>query len=50
MLIYPLNALPWTIGGVLMAKVSFKRIINFLNLPEVRKKNYIELDSNLFQN
>ena len=37
-LIFPLNALPWTIGGMLTGRVSFKRLMEFFSTPEVSKR------------
>jgi ATP-binding cassette subfamily C (CFTR/MRP) protein 10 len=37
LLIHPLNALPWTIGGLMTSDVSFKRIDQFLKLPAYRE-------------
>lgn len=40
MLIFPLNALPWTIGGMLTGRVSFRRLMGFFSIPEIpRDKN-----------
>ncbi|KAL4472151.1 hypothetical protein ABPG73_004840 [Tetrahymena malaccensis] len=37
MLIGPLNALPWTISGLIMSKTSFSRFNDFLQLPNQYK-------------
>lgn len=34
-LIFPLNALPWTIGGMLTGRVSLRRLLDFFAMPEV---------------
>ena len=36
-LIFPLNALPWTIGGMLTGRISFRRLMEFFSMPEVPK-------------
>lgn len=46
-LIFPLNALPWTIAGILTGKVSFKRLMDFFSTPEVQK---ININANLEEN
>jgi ATP-binding cassette subfamily C (CFTR/MRP) protein 10 len=35
-LLVPLNSLPWTIGGMITGKVSFKRISQFYNGKEMK--------------
>jgi len=35
LLVLPLNALPWTIGGLLTGRVSFYRIDDFIKIPEI---------------
>jgi len=44
-LIFPLNALPWTIGGMLTGRVSFRRLIEFFSTPEVPRRSLLQ-DSN----
>lgn len=42
MLINPLNALPWTIGGTRNAIASYKRIKEFLSIKDVLAESHIQ--------
>ena len=41
-LIFPLNALPWTIGGMLTGRVSFRRLMAFFSTPEVSRRMMLQ--------
>lgn len=43
-LIFPLNALPWTIAGMLMGRISYQRVNKYYLEKEIEKN---EQDSNL---
>ncbi|KAL4490444.1 hypothetical protein ABPG72_002654 [Tetrahymena utriculariae] len=49
LLTVPIGILPWTLGYLVKARVSYRRIKNFLNEKEIDHNNVVNLDLELIQ-
>lgn len=38
---YPLGIIPWSINNIVQTRISYKRIIDYLNLPSIDTNDII---------